>query len=50
MKKSSLEKLLQVHAELYDPKKKELIREVIVDECGEKEPTFKNALKEEKDV
>ena len=53
MKKSSLEKLLQVHSELYDTEKKELIKDVIVDECGEDNIIIINEdlkIEEEKNV
>lgn len=53
MKKSSLEKLLKVHSELYDTEKKELIKDVIIAECGENDMTIINEdlkIKEKKNV
>lgn len=50
MKKDSLKKLLQVHAEIYDNEKKKLVEEVIIEECGEDNLIFKNEDLVEKEL
>ena len=37
MKKTSIEKLLQLHRDIYGEDKKALIEEVLISECGEDE-------------